>query len=253
MTDHNREYFGDSGKPFALTIGGQSLYILTSANDVEEMYKNTTTLSWELLVQDLYRWIGFSNAAVDKLWQPPTRKQKADNPVRVLSPNEMVAEYQRRQLRPGVNMDILAASMIDHVNSMVRWDNLKMGETCDRQSSEKTVSLSLIEWTSHAFIHSTTDMYWGKRIFEIDPTILETYTIWEKTNWKYVFQIPRLFSRDMYDARDKLVDAFTGYFQLPKNERTDAAWFVPIAEEEMRDIGSSDRDLGRAHMLQHWA
>ena len=217
------------------------------------MYKNTTTLSWELLVQDLYRWIGFSNDSVDRLWQPPTEEQKAHAPLRVLSPNEMVSEYQRRQLRPGANMEKLAASMVKHIDGMLRWDNLLHGQAYDRQSSGAAVNLSLIEWTSHAFIYSTTDMYWGKRIFEVDPTILETYTTWEKTNWKYVFQIPRLFSRDMYDARDKLVDAFTRYFSSPKSERIDAAWFVPIAEREMRDIGSSDRDLGRAHMLQHWA
>ena len=57
----------------------------------------------------------------------------------------------------------------------------------------------------------------------------------------------------MYTARDKLVNAFTAYFKLPQAERADAAWFVPIAEAEMRDIGLDESDLGRAHMLQHWA
>lgn len=165
----------------------------------------------------------------------------------------MVAEYQRRQLRPGKNMDKLADSMVTHINSGLQWHNLSLGQTCMPRSSEKSLKLSLYEWTSYAFIRSTTEIYWGKRIFEREPNLLQTYSIWERTNWKFVFQLPRLFSQDMYSARDRLVAAFTAYFELPQNKRTDVAWFVPIAEAEMRDIGLSEIDLGRAHMLQHWA
>ena len=247
------EYFGNTGEPFAITVAGQSIYVLTSAGDIEELYKNKITLSWELFVQDLYRWIGFSNKAVEKLWQPPTEQQKILNPVRTLSPNEMVAEYQRRQLRPGKNLETLAKSIVHHVSGLLQWHNLSIGQTHVSQSSEKSLSLSLIEWTTYAFIRSTTEIYWGKRIFETDPSLLQTYTTWERTSWKYVFQVPRLFSQDMYFARDKLVDAFAAYFRIPQAERTDAAWFVPIAEAEMRDIGLDESDLGRAHMLQHWA
>lgn len=252
LTD-TRRYFGNTGEPFALTIAGQSLYVVTSAKDIEELYRNKSTLSWEGFVQDLYRWIGFSDNAVKKLWQPPTEHAKTSNPVRVLSPNEMVAEYQRRQLRPGKNLESLAKSMIKHIDDLLRWQNLDVGQTRVLPCSDQWLTLSLIDWTSHTFIRSTTEAYWGKKLFEIDPDLLQTYNIWERTSWKYVFQIPRLFSQDMYNARDKLVDAFTAYFRLPQAERAETAWFVPIAEAEMRDIGLGERDLGRAHMLQHWA
>ena len=248
-----RKHFGNTGEPFAITVAGQSIYVLTAPNDIEELYKNKATLSWELFVQDLYRWIGFSNKAVEKLWQPPTEQQKIINPVRILSPNEMVSEYQRRQLRPGKNLDTLAKSIVNRVSSLLQWQNLSLGQTRIRPGSEKSLSLSLIEWTTHTFICSTTEIYWGKKILETDPSLLQTYNTWERTSWKYVFQVPRLFSQDMYSARDKLVDAFTTYFRVPQAERTDAAWFVSIAEAEMRDIGLDESDLGRAHMLQHWA
>lgn len=165
----------------------------------------------------------------------------------------MVSEYQRRQLRPGKNFETLAKSMINHINGLLQWQSLSVGQKSIRRGSEKSLSLSLMEWTTYAFIRSTTEIYWGKRLLETDPSLLETYTTWEKTSWKYVFQVPRLFSQDMYTARDKLVNAFTAYFKLPQAERADAAWFVPIAEAEMRDIGLDESDLGRAHMLQHWA
>ena len=253
MLTDTREYFGNTGEPFTITIAGQSLYVITSAKDIEELYRNKSTLSWELFVQELYRWIGFSNKAVRKLWQPPTETAKKIDPVRILSPNEMVAEYQRRQLRPGKHLEILAKSMINHVDCLLQWQSLAVGQTSIRPSSDQWLTLSLIDWTTHTFIRSTTETYWGKKILEINPDLLRTYTIWERTSWKYVFQIPRLFSQDMYSARDKLVNTFATYFRLPQAERTNAAWFVPIAEAEMRDIGLDEHDLGRAHMLQHWA
>ncbi len=253
MLTTTRKYFENTGEPFALTIGGQSIYILTSASDVEELYKNTTTLSWEIFVQDLYRWTGFSDKATKKLWQAPTAQQKSLNPARILSPNEMVAEYQRRQLRPGKYSESLGTSVINHIDGLLQWHKLSIGQTRVQLGPEKSLSLSLMEWTSHAFISSITEKYWGTSIFKMDPSLVQTYASWEKANWKYVFQIPRFFSRDMYSARDRLVDAFTAYFKLPRNQRADTAWFVPTAEAEMRDIGLDDRDLGRAHMLQHWA
>lgn len=57
----------------------------------------------------------------------------------------------------------------------------------------------------------------------------------------------------MYAAKDQLVNAFAAYFSLPNGERTDANYFVKTAEEELRDIGFNDHDLGKVHMLQHWA
>ncbi|KAL8956257.1 MAG: hypothetical protein Q9183_006362, partial [Haloplaca sp. 2 TL-2023] len=117
----------------------------------------------------------------------------------------------------------------------------------------RSMKISLFDLTSHIFIRSLTECYWGKKIFDLEPDLLNTFTTWEETNWKYVYQLPRFLSRDMYTARDSLVDAFTRYFGLPEKERKDANWFIPRAEKEMRDVGIEDHDLGRAHMLQHWA
>ncbi|KAL9598806.1 MAG: hypothetical protein Q9179_003777 [Wetmoreana sp. 5 TL-2023] len=248
-----RDYFQGTDEPFTITVGGQSIYVLTSANDVEELYKNTVTLSWEVFVQDLYRWIGFSQRIIRDLWRFPTEKLGSQNPERILPPNEMMMEYHRRQLRPGEKLEILSSSMIDHIERMIQWGNLQKSRTGICRDAASSTWLSLYEMTSHVFIRSLTEIYWGKSIFQVDPNLLATFAIWERTNWKYVYQIPQFWSRDMYRVRDQLIEAFTAYFSLPKSQRSDATWFIPHAESEMRDIGLDDRDLGRVHMLQHWA
>ncbi|KAL8871898.1 MAG: hypothetical protein Q9174_002367 [Haloplaca sp. 1 TL-2023] len=255
-----RDHFG-TGEPFTITVGGQRIYVLTSPNDVDELYRNTTTLSWEVFAQDLYRWIGFSPSAIKRLWTPPSEKLKALNPERnVLPPNQMMMEYHHRQLRPGEQLEILSSSMLGHIQERLIWERL--GETQSTgiisnsgasRCNDGTMNISLFDLTSHIFINSLTECYWGKKIFVLEPDLLSTFTTWEETNWKYVYQLPRFLSRDMYAARDRLIGAFTRYFALPKSERKDANWFIPRAEKEMRDVGIGDEDLGRAHMLQHWA
>ncbi|KAL8731564.1 MAG: hypothetical protein Q9181_004257, partial [Wetmoreana brouardii] len=240
-------------EPFSITVGGQCIYVLTPTTDVEDLYKNTTTLSWEVFVQDLYRWMGFSPRAIQDLWQLPSDRLRILNPERILPPNEMMMEYHRRQLRPGDHMEILSRSMTDHIQKKVTWEGLEESQIGISQGSESSSKISLYELTSHGFIRSLTEIYWGKRIFETDPNLLQTFALWEKTNWKYVYQIPHFLSHDMYRARDRLIEAFTRYFGLPRSQRSDAAWFIPRAEAEMRDIGLDDQDLGRAHILQHWA
>lgn len=165
----------------------------------------------------------------------------------------MVAEYQRRQLRPGKNFEILAKSMVNHISSLLQWQSLGIGQNNIRRGPEKSLSFSLIEWTTYAFIRTTTEIYWGKKLFETDSSLLETYTTWEKTSWKYVFQISRVFSQDIYSTRDKPVKAVTAYFKIPQAERADAPWFTPITETETRDISLNKSNLKRAHISQHRA
>ena len=79
--------------------------------------------------------------------------------MRILSPNEIFAEYQRRQLGPGDRLETMTRSMIDHINGPLLWYYLSSGQTRTRRSSEKSLSLSLIEWTTYTFIHSLTKVY----------------------------------------------------------------------------------------------
>lgn len=110
-----------------------------------------------------------------------------------------------------------------------------------------------MDWTSEVFISTTTKLYWGKSLLEIEPNLLHIFRQWEETNWKYVFQLPRCLSKDTYAARDGLVGALTKYFHLPRERRSDTAYFVKMAESELRDIALDEREIARIHMLQMWA
>lgn len=166
----------------------------------------------------------------------------------------MVELYQHHQLLPGEKMDKIAKAFVADVDQKLHWQRLH-----DEPRpyidilSPGVIQLSLMDWTADVFIHATTEMYWGKSIWEVAPDLTASFLKWEETTWKYVFQLPRSLSKDMYTARDQLIGAFRTYFAQPKAERADANYFVEMAEEELRDIAFGDFDVAKANMLQHWA
>ncbi|KAL9032787.1 MAG: hypothetical protein Q9180_006308, partial [Flavoplaca navasiana] len=110
-----------------------------------------------------------------------------------------------------------------------------------------------MDWITDVFLHATTETYCGRSIWRLAPNLIESFERWEQTTWKYVFQVPRILSKDMYEARDGLIAAFTAYFGQAKTTRADANYFVTTSEQELRDIAFDDNDVGKVHMLQYWA
>jgi hypothetical protein len=48
-----RQYFGDSREPFAITVMGEELYILTSPEDVLIVYKETIALDFNPIIKEI--------------------------------------------------------------------------------------------------------------------------------------------------------------------------------------------------------
>ena len=151
-------------------------------------------------------------------------------------------------------MDEIAKCFVADVDAKLQWQRLHdQPRPYVNIISRDVMQLSLMDWTADVFINTTTEMYWGKSIWKVAPGLTESFLKWEETTWKYVFQLPRFLSKDMYTARDQLIGAFRVYFAQPNAERADANYFVKMAEEELRDIEFGDFDVAKANMLQHWA
>ncbi|KAL8982670.1 MAG: hypothetical protein Q9205_002891 [Flavoplaca limonia] len=165
----------------------------------------------------------------------------------------MIEEYQRHQLLPGRKLDNFAKAFVCHVDKMVSWQQVQVHVSSSTPVVSASVDISLMDWTTDVFLHATTETYWGRSIWGLAPNLIESFQKWEQTTWKYIFQVPRILSKDMYDARDELIAAFTAYFGQAKTTRADANYFVTTSEQELRDIAFNDNDVGKAHMLQYWA
>lgn len=59
-----REYFNN--EPCILTIAGNKLYMVTLPQQISEVYRNTATLSFDLLVRGFHESFGMSPTGVEK-------------------------------------------------------------------------------------------------------------------------------------------------------------------------------------------
>lgn len=67
-----------------------------------------------------------------------------------------------------------------------------------------------------------------------------------------MYRYPKFLSKDMHRATDALVDAVEKYFNLPKEDRLGANWFIEMQEAEMRALGISVRDMSKFIALIYW-
>ena len=177
----SREYSSKSREPYLITVAGQCMHVLTAPEDVQSLYKHTGSLSWVRFVQDLYRWIGISPYNINKLWQAPTERQKHSNPIPKLPPNEIIEEYQFRQLLLGEKVDKLTQIFVDYRGKTICWQHLETKPTYVLKKSSGSIRMSLMDWTTQVFLHTTTEVYWSKAIFEIAPRLTQSYLKWEES------------------------------------------------------------------------
>ncbi|KAK0516257.1 hypothetical protein JMJ35_000860 [Cladonia borealis] len=232
-----RLYFGNSREPFALTVAGARLYIITAPQDATEIYKNSKTLTFDEYVRDVMKSIGVSDDGITKLWKPPGENGN-DRLHKALA--HAAEGYYREQLLPGHQLDILWERVLGEIASSINWDNLPVS-TLNGQEGSK--SLSLLEWTSDVLLKSVVNGFFGDRLLQMDRQLLQNFAAFDKESWKLTYKLPRIIAKDMYEAKDKMVRTVEAYLRLPKDQRSEATWLVKKLEIETAKMDMDSQDL----------
>lgn len=234
-------------------MAGNSIFIVTSPDDLTEIYKNTTTVSQRTFVRGMYTWMGIRPQIIEKMWETPSAGKSLSSSRGALPAFDMIKAYHRQQLHAGDNFEeLMNQRIIPGLKNKLVWDEIKTHDSCIR-SSDDSITFSFWEWCSEAVINGSTRAYFGKKIFEINPDLLKSNVAWERSSWKYVFKLPPFLSRDMINAKEEIVRTLREYFETPKEERTDALFFVGAVEDELRATGLNSDEIARVVMLHHWA
>ncbi|KAL9124412.1 MAG: hypothetical protein Q9217_006254 [Psora testacea] len=232
---------------------GRSIYVITSPEEAQTLYKNTITLSWARYVQNLYGWIGMPKNNIEKLWpSTPTEKPNGFMPAKH-STNQKLFEYRHHHLLPGESLDELSQTFRSYLDKELQWQSLTAGNTYLRESSSDWIKISLLDWTTQTFIGTITEIYWGKSMFRIAPQLIESLRKWERCSWKHLYDLPSFLKKDTDAAKNNLLGGFTTYFGLPKSQRQDAMNPVAAVEGALRSIDFNDNDIAKVNMLWHWA
>ncbi|KAL9037718.1 MAG: hypothetical protein Q9180_003565 [Flavoplaca navasiana] len=244
----SREYFGNVRKPFALTVMGQRLYIVTSPQDVSAIYKNTTTLTFDEFVRDMMLSFGASKEGVRKMWESPRTGGNVSSLHKVLA--HAGEDYYRQQFHPGDRLNDLWTNIQDRMSLCLQWSTITGKNEFPTQHDFKTVSL--MNLCQDTLLSSATSAVFGDRLLELAPNLLKAFIVFDDESWKLTYKLPPFLAKDMHKARQQIFAALQSYFALPRRERAGATWVVDILETEMRRIQVEDHDIAALFGMPFW-
>lgn len=253
MLTSERIHFKNKREPFSVTMAGQTIYILTSAKDVATAWKHASAVSMDPISDEMYTRLGISSKSKKALFDHhPGASYNAGN-GRPVSPTEMIIMLHQQQLHTGPRLDrLVKEEVMPGILERLDFDEDE-SPAAILAKTDTTYTVSLLELCVDVFIGGTTEAFFGKAIWVVQPELLKWFMGWEHTNWKFLFQLPAILSRDMLAARGELVAAFTKYCRLPDDQRRDRSFFVEELEKMLREVGLNDEEMGNVMMLHYWA
>ena len=247
-----REYFGNTRRPFRVTLLGQTMYVVTSPEDTNAVYRNNVTLQFNHLINHLMRALGASEDAIEKLWHVPPPTQGSEKRIAGKPMVQIVEDYYRQQFLPGDGHDELWRHIFLRLEHMMRLEHLPAD--CVVADLGSTKKLSLWKWSRSVLLDAVARTMFGDKLLnEIAPELLRDFVAYDDESWKLMYQIPPIFARDMYAARRRIFDTFEQYLHLKDADRADAVWVVRMFIASLRDIKLSERDIASLLIMPLWA
>lgn len=252
-----RSYFRNSREILALTVAGQKIYMVTAPDDISAVYKNHPTLTFDGYIKDMYRACGMSGEGIAKMFEPlPSTGSKGEKKGAANLPSDQKYAHlglgiHREQLYAGQHLEQLSKVFLTHIEAQQDWARIPKHAVLRSEPGEKAVSLR--GWCQSVLGRATAEAFFGKRLLEVEPKLLEDFHVFDSNSWMLLYQYPRLFAGEMYAAMDKGTQAFTKYFQLPRDERKDACHYIQSVETKQLKYGMDVRDIAIAGQNLFWA
>ncbi|KAL9128015.1 MAG: hypothetical protein Q9217_003209 [Psora testacea] len=249
----DREFFGNSREPFALTVAGSRLYVLTKPQDVSDAYKNTTTLSFDGFVQAMMRTFGSSKHCLKTMYNHvPHDPHRDDFPnPHYKSLAKLSRDLHIQQLFPGENLNHLGNKFANYFDECLALKEIASKRYARHTASSSTV-VPLLTWSSDVFTMGGQRAYFGGLLEQIDPNMTWTFLEFDELSWQVLYQYPRFASRRMNVLKDKLIEDLEIYFGTAPEKRTGDAWFTKAFEHEARQRGIGTHDLATMMVTIYW-
>lgn len=229
----NRNYFGDTREPFTVTVMGESMYILTSPNDVSAVYKLPKELDFNPFIKDTLVIIGVPESAVEKMFEPRFGNGKTWM--------DTSHENFRLQMHPGDRLDSVQERMINYCDNWLRWDKVSGDFVLSRdETGEKTVSL--YKWAREVLVNANSRAFYDESLFKLAPDLMARYYVFEASSWKLPYKLPEFMDRDMFDAKRYAEGVLERYLQQPSEKRAGEAWIISQIDRDTESLGISIKE-----------
>ena len=249
------QFFGNTREVFALTVAGQCLYVVTSPRDIQSVYKNFGTLTFDGFVEDMYRGFGMSDKGIDNIFEEkPTEDGVNTQGGAFRHRAVMGANVPHEQLQVGsANFEDLAAVYKAAIEAQTKVTNIPTKAFVnDPPAGDGRRVVSLRNWTAEVLGRATMQAFFGPSLLQIDPGLLDAFRTFDSNSWMLTYQYPRAFARIMYDAMERGTRAFTRYYEQPEGKREGAAYWIRTVDRLQREKGMDTQDMAISGQLILW-
>lgn len=149
------------------------------------------------------------------------------------------------QMHPGEKLDTLQATFLNNIQHLLRWDQIVGVKSC----TDSVKVVSAWKWCRHALVDAATHAFFGDAIYRVAPNILSDFYIYDDEAWKQHYNYPKFAARDMYEAKERCLQAWIKYLSLPLEERKDASWITKKVEEGLKQLGIDDASQAAPNLL----
>ena len=211
------------------------------------VYKNTTSLTFDGFIRDLYTTFGMSKEGVRLMWQVNGFQAGHGTSEPNSRQVHLGQGVHRQQLHPGDQLEDITAKYIDQIEHRLLWKT--MADVSMTEPTGKGQVIDLWQWCATILGNATMQALFGNVVLELEPRLLDYSYMFDSESWKLTFQLPPLLARRMHAAKDKGREAFIRYFQLPAEKRSDACYYLRTVEAKQREAGMTNRDIGIAAQM----
>ncbi|KAL9078769.1 MAG: hypothetical protein Q9157_002321 [Trypethelium eluteriae] len=258
LIERGKAYFNDNGEPFTITCGGRKLYILTTPEDVAEVYRNNATLSWDAMLNELFVGFGVRPSVIHKIWEklPVDVLQKGRpelDPAKVqhLSSAHSTLDLYKRQLLPGPRFEKINETLTGYISSSLQWT--PVSATYGSSEKRRIECISLRDFCSNILVDAITRTLFGDGIYDIEPRMTQCISDFNEDAWMLVFNYPQGKNSKLSKARNQLLKAFVAYIRGPKEIRRGQAWLIQTTIEEQMAMDINDEDRAALLLMIYWA
>ncbi|RYC57751.1 hypothetical protein CHU98_g8453 [Xylaria longipes] len=114
-----------------------------------------------------------------------------------------------KQLFPGQNPDVLEQVMTNWFDRQLHLTVLqKLCASHSPSTTEHFIEVPLVKWCSELFTHAGEEAYFGDTLQQIEPDMATVFLRYDDLSWQVLYQYPRVLSRTMHAAIDRIQGIF---------------------------------------------
>ncbi|KAF2010561.1 cytochrome P450 [Aaosphaeria arxii CBS 175.79] len=241
-----KAYLNGSCEPFALQLKDRKMYFILHPDDSTTVYRNTTTMTFIKIVEQLQRTFRISETTMRIAWALPRSKEEdrvqtiagVPNPG-LKSLGDLSMDFWRTQVA-GKEYGAIEAKF----SRLIADDLAKEVALADKRDGV----LKLLPLMQRVFLSAGLRTFFGEKLLEVDPDIVAKFIAFDDESWKLWFKWP--LSHKMFANKQRVEDSLEKWLKLPREERVGLAYLVDTIEKTQLAIGTPVEDLARImHLL----